>query len=635
MSESPSIYLPRQRRPRKLSDAADWPASAVGVGEMRAEHKFQNTQRMPSYQSTESVKKSRGITPTSIQVSSGNHIANSVSISGALGRQIRQLASSSIDVSDGAPTLCAFLLGYLESDGSIQLNRLDQGISIDGRRVPTAVYSTDMVIPLYHGESRAKVYARALQPGNIFSIAGWLASSQSNGYSGVALEFIGTSCSASVSIEPTSPIDISSLPALLTCISRDSMVRQGALHYEDGTNVPKTEPLLPPERTVWVCLDSSNDETAIATAYIDAGLPRSLHIAQITPENNYRSALVQHCLVAPLAGTTSISVRVASTELAPSAASTAKFISATRYGNGVLGILHTIASQHRIEIWDTANVEATPVVPRSQPSPLLEKIVASTQALVTPASRSLSKDATPKQPTSRNTHKEATNSDISELLKEQRHIRTLLEEQNNLIKAHVSQTQELVRLAQYQPSPQTVTRRYLRMKGTHTPTITSTHRRTSDAGRAAISTEDGFSTHSMRRSNSLTEIVDGIRSFEVEGYEETEHRPLHAKRNSLTFASPIYAGGNSLTLESPSYSESTDAKFSTTSSINNLVTRINRLSGSSSKATIAQSRAFERPPLPAYGRIQAPSSSHGSKVTPTTQKYLDSLMSQDAAPPNP
>ncbi|KAJ2456006.1 hypothetical protein EV183_000349 [Coemansia sp. RSA 2336] len=235
-----------------------------------------------------------------------------------------------------------------------------------------------------------------------------------------------------------------------------------------------------------------------------------------------------------------------------------------------------------------------------------------------------------------NTRKEATNSnDISELLKEQRHIRALLEEQNNLIRTHVSQTQELVRLAQYQPSPQTVTRRYLRMKGTHTPTITSTHRRTSDAGRAAIDTDDSPSTHGMRRSNSLTEIVDGIRSFEVEGYEETEHRPLRGQRNSLTFASPIYTGGNSLALESPSCSESTNAKFSTTSSINSLVTRINRLAGSGSNAAIASSKAFERPPLPAYGRIQAASSSHGSKVTPTTQKYLDSLMSQDAAPPDP
>ncbi|KAJ2667452.1 40S ribosomal protein S6 [Coemansia sp. RSA 1199] len=218
---------------------------------------------------------------------------------------------------------------------------------------------------------------------------------------------------------------------------------------------------------------------------------------------------------------------------------------------------------------------------------------------------------------------------IVELLKEQRHIRSLLEEQNNLLKTHVSQTQELVRMARHQPSPQTVTRRYLRMKGTHTPTLTNVHRRTSDAGRAIVDSAESTSTQNMRRSTSLSEIVDGIRSFEVEGYEETEHHPRHDPRSHL-IASPLYVGSNKHAIESPSQSQlSTIGSSSALSSINSLVTRINRLASDDRRTAPVPQGAFERPPLPAYTQAQDRNHSHGSKVTPTTQKYLDSLNSHD------
>ncbi|KAJ2543951.1 40S ribosomal protein S6 [Coemansia sp. RSA 1853] len=215
------------------------------------------------------------------------------------------------------------------------------------------------------------------------------------------------------------------------------------------------------------------------------------------------------------------------------ATNTAMFVSVAQYGQGALRIIHNVADQHRVEICDGATTIATPRVQKCQPSPFLDKIVASTRALVSPQIQQTTVLHSPVvRPSSEG-------NGIVELLKEQRHIRSLLEEQNNLLKTHVSQTQELVRMARHQPSPQTVTRRYLRMKGTHTPTLTNVHRRTSDAGRAIVDSAESTSTQNMRRSTSLSEIVDGIRSFEVEGYEETEHHPRHDPRSHL-IASPLY-----------------------------------------------------------------------------------------------
>ncbi|KAJ2830557.1 40S ribosomal protein S6 [Coemansia erecta] len=367
-------------------------------------------------------------------------------------------------------------------------------------------------------------------------------------------------------------------------------------------------------------------------------MPRSLHIAQVVVEDDGRSALVRNSLVAPLAGTFSVNVRLASADIAASsspATSTAKFMPVAQYGHGALGIIHDVAVQHRIEICDAASTMATPRMPTCQPSPLLEKIVASTHALVSPPlPPKTAASISSRSPVVRSNSDNAGNSGIAELLQEQRHIRTLLEEQNNLIKTHVSQTQELVQIARYQPSPQTVTRRYLRMKGTHTPTLANTHRRTSDGGRAMIDTAESTSKQGMRRSNSLSEIVDGIRSFEVEGYEETEHHPRHGFQPH-SFASSHDMGSNALAIESPTQTQSTTAGLSqTSSSINNLVSRINRLAGDGRGGTAPVPRsAFERPPLPAYSQTQERDYSHGYKVTPTTQKYLDSLNADNARRP--
>ncbi|KAJ2357960.1 40S ribosomal protein S6, partial [Coemansia sp. RSA 2618] len=572
----------------------------------------------------------------SVHIADNSRVVCAVAMSGFLGRQICELASQA----DAEATICAYLLGYIETDGSIQLNRLDQGICVNGSRVPTAAHSTDTVIPLYRGSSRGSFYSKALKPGNIFKVAAWLPGAGPIEYAGPKVEFISTSCNVRVSVEPTSAIEISSLPELLAYIRRNPDAKQGPLHRqeESGAYLHDCSPILPPERTIWTVYRSEDSSSTTKTAYIDAGMPRSLHIAQVVVEDDGRSALVRNSLVAPLAGTFSVNVRLASADIAASsspATSTAKFMPVAQYGHGALGIIHDVAVQHRIEICDAASTMATPRMPTCQPSPLLEKIVASTHALVSPPlPPKTAASISSRSPVVRSNSDNAGNSGIAELLQEQRHIRTLLEEQNNLIKTHVSQTQELVQIARYQPSPQTVTRRYLRMKGTHTPTLANTHRRTSDGGRAMIDTAESTSKQGMRRSNSLSEIVDGIRSFEVEGYEETEHHPRHGFQPH-SFASSHDMGSNALAIESPTQTQSTTAGLSqTSSSINNLVSRINRLAGDGRGGTAPVPRsAFERPPLPAYSQTQERDYSHGYKVTPTTQKYLDSLNADNARRP--
>ncbi|KAJ2584340.1 40S ribosomal protein S6 [Coemansia sp. RSA 1836] len=186
---------------------------------------------------------------------------------------------------------------------------------------------------------------------------------------------------------------------------------------------------------------------------------------------------------------------------------------------------------------------------------------------------------------------------MMELLKEQRNIRTLLEEQNKLMKIHVSQTQELMRMSQHQPSPQTITRRHLRVKGTYTPTLIG-HQLPGSSN--AVAEPLG-----VRRSNSLSEIVDGIRSFEVEGYEETEHSARPAYRRPLSFASPLtidspQSTGNHIN-QSVSSEPAAAASASASGSIgiSNLVSRINHIVKDTAGSSAA-AKPFARPPLPAY-----------------------------------
>ncbi|KAJ2771575.1 hypothetical protein IWQ57_002152 [Coemansia nantahalensis] len=215
---------------------------------------------------------------------------------------------------------------------------------------------------------------------------------------------------------------------------------------------------------------------------------------------------------------------------------------------------------------------------------------------------------------------------MAELLSEQRQIRALLEEQNKLIKTQVSQTQEMMRLAQHQQSPQTVTRRYLRMRGTHTPSLAGAPVRVLEEGGTRST-----AGQNMRRSNSLSEIVDGIRSFEVEGYEETEQRAGRGPQRPLSFASPPGASDTSLIEETTSLPRASGAgSLGASSGISTLVTRINRLVSNepATAAVRAAPRAFGRPPLPAHTRPPVPNRMRTPKITPTTQKYLDALGAQ-------
>ncbi|KAJ2790151.1 40S ribosomal protein S6 [Coemansia linderi] len=206
-----------------------------------------------------------------------------------------------------------------------------------------------------------------------------------------------------------------------------------------------------------------------------------------------------------------------------------------------------------------------------------------------------------------------------ELLKEQRNIRTLLEEQNQLMKLQVSQTQELMRMSQkHQPSPQTITRRHLRVKGTFTPSIVGHQPPESSSAVAG--------PLSVRRSNSLSEIVNGIRSFEVEGYEETEHSAGPAYRRPLSFASPLFTESPQSTDSHVSWplpssgaavvASSTTSSASGSIGISNLVSRIHHIV-SDTAGSNAPPKPFERPPLPVYSNkppLPGRDLGHGSKL---------------------
>ncbi|KAJ2850875.1 hypothetical protein GGI22_005329 [Coemansia erecta] len=204
---------------------------------------------------------------------------------------------------------------------------------------------------------------------------------------------------------------------------------------------------------------------------------------------------------------------------------------------------------------------------------------------------------------------------MAELLQEQRNIRELLQEQNSLIRTQVSQAQEMMRIMNHQPSPQTVTRRYLRMRGTHTPSLTDAH------------------SASARRANSLSEIVDGIRSFEVEGYEETEHLPpSNFEQPTKSYAMPPKEGKSTTcsAIEAPAASAVSSGTISaaTSTGISGLVSRINTIVSTSDAQPKQSSTAFARPPpMPGYRKQlnPQPTTQSSCKITPTTQKYLESL----------
>ncbi|KAJ2617795.1 hypothetical protein H4S08_000175 [Coemansia sp. RSA 1365] len=624
MSESPSIYMPRQLRPRRMpqsQNARGESSREVTSGERRVELQISKTHHHTHNYGILSSQQPGVVAKGSPQVPSTRRMAESidsirqraataVSISGFLGRQLHDLASQPY-FSQNEPAIYAYLLGYFDGDGFIHLNRLDRGIQHGTDRIPTMAHNTDI--------------------------------------------FISINANTRVSMEPALPIELDGMAELLEHLHRGPNIGCGPLRrkgYKESY-IYDCGPLLPPAHAVWVAGNPETDETPIQSAYVDSGMPISLHIALVYPEDSYQSARVRHFSVASAKGEPAIYVRLAAAELVSSSdisTIVARFTSLDQCNQDLTRALYAAASQNRMSIADQFERALASPPQKHKSSPLLEKIVSSTKAIVTQSPRhtlpararspdmvptlqtKVGASSTPCLPAARSDGN-TENSDIAELLKEQRQIRMLLEQQNSLIKSHVSQTQELIRMTKHQSSPQTITRRYLRMKGTHTPSLLGIQRRTSDT-RDMATTGETPETHSMRRSNSLSEIVDGIRSFEVEGYEETEHHVGHGYQRRLSFTSPMNVGSTESTLESPSQAPSVaSGSLSSSSGITSLVTRINRIVSNSTNMAPAASNAFERPPVPAYSRVQGRSLTYDHKITPTTQKYLDTLESQGALQP--
>ncbi|PIA14466.1 hypothetical protein COEREDRAFT_16842 [Coemansia reversa NRRL 1564] len=660
MSESPSIYMPRQLRPRRMPQSQNVRGESSRVTtsiECGAELQISSTHHHTNNYGILPPQLPRVVAKSSSQASSARQMdasidstrqraATAVSISGFLGRQLHGLASQPY-FSENGPKIYAYLLGYVDGDDSIYLNRLDQGIQHGTDRTPTAAHSTDIVIPLYRGLSTEVFYTSALRRGYIFRVSCLLEDTSTTTCTGPSVQFISIDANTRVTMEPALPIELDGMAGLLEHLHRGPNIGWGPLRrkgYKESY-IYDCGLLLPPAHVVWVAGNSETDEKFIQSAYVDSGMPTSLHIALVYPEDSYRSARVRHFSAAPATGEPAIYIRLAAAELVSSSdisTVVTRFTSLDQCNRDLTRALYTAASQHRVSI--AGQFERISVSPpqKHKSSPLLEEIVSSTKAIVTQSPRhklpararspdmipilqtKVGASSTPCIPAARSDGN-VENSDISELLKEQRQIRMLLEQQNSLIKSHVSQTQELIRMTKHQPSPQTITRRYLRMRGTHTPSLLGIQRRTSDAGDVPT-TGTTPENHSMRRSNSLSEIVDGIRSFEVEGYEETEHHVGHGYQRRLSFTSPMNVGSADLTLESPLQSPSVaSGSLSASSGITSLVTRINRIVSTSTNMAPAASNAFERPPVPAYSRAQGRSHTYDHKITPTTQKYLDTL----------
>ncbi|KAJ2004591.1 hypothetical protein H4R26_002431 [Coemansia thaxteri] len=526
------------------------------------------------------------------------------------------------------------MLGYIEGEGSISLNRLDQGIQHKLQRIPTAAYASDIAVPVYRGGKKEQFYDVVISPSCMYSVAAWI--TESSG-SGPLVEFVNVNYNIRLSVSPAPAIDIPSLPALLAYIRQNPDSSCGPLSRLNGQTIYEHGhgPLIPPVHAMW-CAGDTKDNGAVRSSFVAAGAPWSLLVAHVCPDDDYQSARVQHSRLSPVNGEYKVLVRLASARLAPSnhwSTIAAKLLHPAQHNSQAPRMLAAAAANAGITLAEHTTSGTT--LPSVQAfSPLLETIAASARA---PAQKSpqyldpnerkfpvvcaeLFKGSTiaSARQSSSFSSDENGGDHMVELLKEQRNIRSLLEEQNKLMKLHVSQTREMMHMAQHQPSPQTITRRHLRVKGTYTPSVVG-HQL--PASSSAMSKSLG-----VRRANSLAELVDGIRSFVVEGYEETEHAVDHAYRRPISFASPLVAEPlqPSASHTSPPLSAAAASTFSSTG-ISNLVSRINHIVGDSVGSS-APPKPFERPPLPAFSnKPHARDHGQGTKVTPTTQKYLDSL----------
>ncbi|KAJ1885596.1 hypothetical protein LPJ66_010040, partial [Kickxella alabastrina] len=477
-----------------------------------------------------------------MRIDNTGQAVGAIFVSGMLGKQICSLTRLASHIAGSEPTICAFLLGYMETDGTAHLNQLDQGIECDGQRVPTFVHGTDIVVPLYRGSSKSRFYASIVRPGFMCRMAAWLNDSEAASAGGRTVDFISIRLDIRVSVNAAPAVNLASLPGLLTHLHQERGNTNGGgswgrLSWAErvGRYEHKIGPLTPPADSIWVDAGAHNPNQTIGDAFVNAGAPWSLRVVQVSPTDSHRSATLRHNTMTPVSGEYNITVHLAPMELAGTShwtTSTVKLMSASQCGNSVYEAIREIARRSGVSVVERNSSRilepARRPLSRQYESPMPTNIPETTQALVCttpkyPARASLSSISAANS-YSHGDGMTSESSQMSELLNEQRNIRALLEEQNGLMKVHVSQTQELMRLA-HQPSPQTVTRRYLRMKGTHTPVAAGGRKL-----RPAITeiSEDGTNPRGLRRSNSLSEIVEGIQSFEVEGYEETEHVTFNA-----------------------------------------------------------------------------------------------------------
>ncbi|KAJ1860707.1 hypothetical protein LPJ73_001270 [Coemansia sp. RSA 2703] len=647
MSEEPSIYLPRQLRPKRTAAVESIPQPKPYSPEPRV-----NTAALLTAPRI-GTQPMFDISYNFLHVDTTGELFSSVIVSGMLGKQICALPTARrSDMADSEPIICAFLLGYTDSDGTIHLNQLDQGIEHEGRRVPTAVCGTDVAVPLFVGASKSRFYASVIKPGCLYRLAGWISGSGSNeSRNSLLVEFINTGVDIQASVLTAPTVGIDSLPSLLAHIRSERNfgtgsnvgMRRGQLQWVDSTSCYRhdTGYLSLPANAIWVDVGDDKQDLAVGNALVEAGAPWSLRVVQISPANDCRTAVLRHTTVAPVSGEYMVAVRLASVELVATShwtTSTAVLMSPIEYGQGSCDIIGGIAIRSGVKVVErsaraNSGMCKSPTT-RCQPSPALQRIAAVTHALVasTPNYPERYNKSPAHVPQIRNQPVAAAPVPISageghmvELLEEQRNIRMLLEEQNNLMKAHMSQTKELMRLAQHQPSPQTITRRYLRMKGTHTPVAASTKR--------PVITDGQIGNSSVRRSNSLSEIVEDIRSFEVEGYEEFEHHAGNAVRRPLSFATPICKG--SLDSFSTTSADSSSGISGLVNRINHIVSDSNGNNNNNSEGG-SKRAPFGRPPaIPTTNRTvpPAPPLSHGFKITPTTQKYLESFGQNQQQPP--
>ncbi|KAJ2861754.1 hypothetical protein FB639_005466, partial [Coemansia asiatica] len=384
MSEDPSIYLPRQLRPRKLTSDGNSAAVAVSVPKSAIEMPYANeAPRMyrPPAQSS-----------NSIHISTTNSLAESISISGMLSKQIcalprpRGSPAASTD-----PCLCAFLLGYIESDGTAHLNQLDQGIVYEGRRVPTAVLGTDIAVPLFIGASKSQFYSCVIRPGFVYRMAAWVNSDCVVGNDdGMVLEFINIGFDIVASVLTAPAVDIENLPLLLAHIYKergsDISSNHGRLKWQDHSSSYAHEPgpLTPPEDAIWVNVASGSQNRALKEAFLGAGAPWSLRVVQIDPKTeDCRTAVVRHATVVPARSEYKVAIRLASIEVVGTShwtTSTARLLSFLQYGQSALETINAISLKLGLSVVDPGSVPAIvesssrKPLSRHQPSPKLEHI---------------------------------------------------------------------------------------------------------------------------------------------------------------------------------------------------------------------------------------------------------------------